>query len=578
MKIQIAEQFEYLLYKEKRKRYNIFYGGRGGGKTHNVMLFCMLEFLQHAKNILILREFQVNNKDSVYAEFLSFIYEQELHFLEIREERAKKLLDCNKSEIINNLTNNRITFYGLNDNNIMNLKSYSGYDIAWVEEAHYISKRALDVLDPTLRKKESFLLFTFNPQDENDYIYQLAKSENEHIQASFINYTDNPFYTESNLEQSRLLMLKNVELGIDTIDNYNHVWLGMPQPLSADCIFSNDVFTKCLLYEYDTSLRSYIQMCIAIDPATTSKDYSNETGIIVAGITKDRIVHVIADFSGVMTPKELSKIVNEIYTTLRIDCIVVETNNGGDFIKASLLHENPLLPIKEVRAVRDKKDRASPVAILMGLQKVFIYEEASKKLFAQMKKLTTRGYMGLKGESPDRLDSMVWAVYHLLDLKDFDTRNTLFYTGLYTCDTKGYVYRKECAMGVIASDIFVVLQFDIILDNERKKIYFTHCFIQETHTLKEFLESYTNLIYFRECELIHDLGLLSYAKSELEFQEYIMQTIPKIQNNINVSHVKAGKYQNYYGNLLVKNLDECTQETKNNIIVSCFCDVLHHNL
>ena len=178
MKIQMAKEFEYLLYPEKRKRFNIFYGGRGGGKTRSLMLICMIEFLKYAKNILVLREFQVNNKDSVYTEFLAFIYDYGLKHLHIRDIKSKSFLDCNKTEIVNNLTQAKITFYGLNDNNIMNLKSYSGYDIAWIEEAHYISKHAIDILNPTLRKKGSYLLFSFNPQSEEDYIYQLAKSDN----------------------------------------------------------------------------------------------------------------------------------------------------------------------------------------------------------------------------------------------------------------------------------------------------------------------------------------------------------------------------------------------------------------
>lgn len=575
MKIQIAKEFEYLLYPEKRKFFNIFYGGRGGGKTKSLMLLCMIEFLKYAKNILVLREFQVNNKDSVYAEFLNFIYKYELKHLQIKAIKAKNLLDCNKTEIINNLTQAKITFYGLNDNNVMNLKSYSDYDIVWVEEAHYITKNAIDVLSPTIRKDGSYLLFSFNPQSEEDYIYQLAKSDNDFIKSTKINYTDNPFYNQSSLETSRLLMLKNVELGIDTIENYNHHWLGEPAPIGIDCIFHKDVFKKCVIYDYDTSFKSYTQVCLAIDPATTNKDYSNESGIVLAGITKDNIVHVIADYSGNMNPETMAKTIHDLYKTIRIDCVVIETNNGGDFIKAVILNENPLIPIREVRANRDKKDRASPVAVLMGLQKVLIYEGATKKIFPQMKKLTTRGYLGLKGESPDRLDAMVWAVYHLLDLQDFDTKNTIFNTSLYKANVSGYVLRDKCAMGIISSNKFVILEFQIILDNDTYKINFTECFIQDTHKLKEFLQNYTHDVYFQECNFCDDLGLLTYSKSELDLMEYAMNTIPRIQDNVNVFNVKAQEYNNYYGNLLIKNLDEFNLDTKENIITECFCDVIN---
>lgn len=578
MKVQIAKDFEYLFYANQRKRFNIFYGGRGGGKTKNIMLFCMIEFLRYAKNILVLREFQINNKDSVYAEFMQFIYEYDLKHLQIKDYKAKNFLDCNKTEIINNLTKARITFYGINHNNLFNLKSYSGYDIAWIEEAHYITKHAVDILNPTLRKKDSFLIFSFNPQSDDDYIYKLALSENDFIKSTKINYTDNPFYHESGLEQSRLLMLKNVEIGIDTIENYNHHWLGEPLPIGNDCIFHKDVFNKCLIYDYDKTLKSYVEVCLAIDPATTSKDYSNECGIILAAITKQQVTHVIADYSACMNPQQLAKTINTLYTSLRIDCVVIETNQGGDFIKAVILNENPLINIREVRANKDKKDRASPVSVLMGLEKVLIYENASKKLFSQMKKLTTRGYQGIKGESPDRLDAMIWAIYHLNNLQDTNTKETIFKTSLYKCDIKGYVLRNNCCMAVIANDIFVILIFDIILDNDIRKINFTDCIIKHTKELKSFLQDFKHEIYFQDSVLCDDLSLNTYAKSDLNFIDYIMQTLPYIQDNINIFNVKEQTHKNIHDNLLLKNLNEITLESKENIIAECFCDVINHNL
>ena len=170
---------------------------------------------------------------------------------------------------------------------------------------------------------------------------------------------------------------------------------------------------------------------------------------------------------------------------------------------------------------------------------------------------------------------MVWAVYHLLDLQDFDTKNTIFNTSLYKANVSGYVLRDKCAMGIISSNKFVILEFQIILDNDTHKINFTECFIQDTHKLKEFLQNYTYDVYFQECNFCDDLGLLTYSKSELDLMEYAMNTIPRIQDNVNVFNVKAQEYNNYYGNLLIKNLDEFNLDTKENIITECFCDFIN---
>lgn len=581
MTFKVAPQFEYLFDDAKRKRINIFYGGRGSGKTTNIAIFLLFnEFLKNGKNILVLRQFNTNNKDSVYSEFIELIHHAELNFLKItnNDNKAVNLLDCVRAEIINNKNKNRIVFYGLNDNNAASVKGYSKFDVFWIEEAHYLSKYAFNIIEPTPRLSSSYHILTFNPQNEDDYIYKLAlSSDNNFIKSTFMNYSDNPFYSNSSLETSRLLHLKNVELGVDTIENYNHIWLGAPAPIGSDCIFNHDVFKKCILYDYDTSFKSYLQVILAIDPATTNKDFSNETGLILAGVTKDMIVHVISDFSGNMSPNELSKKVNEITKAVRVDSVVVETNNGGDFIKAVILNDNPTLTIHEVRAVKDKKDRASPVAVLMNLDKVLIYDGANKELFKQMRKLTTRGYIGAKGESPDRLDAMVWAVYHLLDLKDTDTRNTLFNTGLYKCSTKGYITNYGSA-GIINNDIFVIISFEVLLDVNVKKLNFTRCEIYPTSDIKQILLEYDNKVFFKECEIAYSLGALTYSSNDNDLMQNAIKALAKINGNINLFNIRAHEYKNFYGNLLIKALDAFTQDTQEDIVVECFCDIVNLEL
>jgi phage terminase large subunit len=62
-------------------------------------------------------------------------------------------------------------FVGLR-NNIANVKSFEGVDICWVEEAQSVSGRSWDVLIPTIRKEESEIWISFNPELETDETYQ----------------------------------------------------------------------------------------------------------------------------------------------------------------------------------------------------------------------------------------------------------------------------------------------------------------------------------------------------------------------------------------------------------------------
>ena len=52
------------------------------------------------------------------------------------------------------------------------VKSYEGIDICWVEEAQTVTRLSWNVLIPTIRKVDSEIWVTFNPELESDETYQ----------------------------------------------------------------------------------------------------------------------------------------------------------------------------------------------------------------------------------------------------------------------------------------------------------------------------------------------------------------------------------------------------------------------
>jgi phage terminase large subunit len=56
-------------------------------------------------------------------------------------------------------------------NNPNKVRSFEGVDICWVEEANKVSKNSWGILLPTIRKKGSKIIITFNPELETDYTY-----------------------------------------------------------------------------------------------------------------------------------------------------------------------------------------------------------------------------------------------------------------------------------------------------------------------------------------------------------------------------------------------------------------------
>jgi phage terminase large subunit-like protein len=97
------------------------------------------------------------------------------------------------------------------------------------------------------------------------------------------------------------------------------------------------------------------------------------------------------------------------YQYQQADCVVVETNKGGDLVEKILRSMNANIPFKGVVATRGKITRAEPIAALYEQGKVF-HTKPFLKLEQQL--CTYVGHQSSK--SPDRMDALVWAVTDLM--------------------------------------------------------------------------------------------------------------------------------------------------------------------
>lgn len=160
------------------------------------------------------------------------------------------------------------------------------------------------------------------------------------------------------------------------------------------------------------------RIVVAIDPAVTSGDDSDETGIVAVGLYKDpddgsQHAYVLADRSIKGTPDVWAKAAVALYHELDADRIVAEVNNGGDMIEGVIRAVDRNIPYTAVRASRGKRVRAEPVAAL--------YEQGRVHHVGRLDVLEDQmclfsGETGRSvGDSPDRVDALVWAVTELFD-------------------------------------------------------------------------------------------------------------------------------------------------------------------
>lgn len=433
---EIPEVYEPLFHDDYT--YYVFYGGRGGGKTENVAQSLVLLSCMKPLRILCVRESQ-----SSLAESVMRVIEKWIHTLDLSIKYK-----ITGSSIVNVDNGSEFIFLGMRNSNAVNVKSINDINITWIEEAEAFSKRSWTLLVPSVtRTKNPKIIITFNPNREEDIIYEtFVKSKpppSTYIRK--LNYMDNPFFANSHLEQIR----QHAELTMNA-DDYNHIWLGEIKKHTEESIFKDCNFTPLdIPYNPD----NYSKTVLAIDPATTDKEFSNENGIIIAGKHKTTgEVHILADLSGKMSPNALLLAIDKAYNTYKIDYIVVETNNGGDFIKALIIQHNALYVVKEVRASQDKVNRAMPVSSLMSQNKIHLLHNMPE-LIRQMKLLTSMGFLGAKGESPDRLDAMVWSIYDLFELKTSNTVNTLFKHDWLIVDYNKNYYSENNAINIALTNI-----------------------------------------------------------------------------------------------------------------------------
>jgi phage terminase large subunit-like protein len=168
---------------------------------------------------------------------------------------------------------------------------------------------------------------------------------------------------------------------------------------------------------------TYGRMLIAIDPAVTSSENANETGIIAgaAGTGKwQGHAFIFRDISGRHAATYWPRLAVRAYHTLNADRIVAEVNNGGDLVESALRVIDPNVAYSAVHASRGKRARAEPVAALYEQGRVhhvgdfrdledqmcsFVPDEREED-----PALVAQGI----SSSPDRVDALVWLLTALL--------------------------------------------------------------------------------------------------------------------------------------------------------------------
>lgn len=221
-----------------RHRYKVFWGGRGSGKSQgfaSIILACMrnpsmFNKKKESLSIICAREFGSSIDKSV----------SKLLRRCAREMGISREFVFNAEKITHRRTGSSIGFMGL-ARNILSAKSMDDIDILWIEEGESVSSYTFNIINPTIRANGSQVWITFNPDEEDGFIYdKFVVNETKNSLVVNLNYYDNPWFP-TELEEQRAEMFRTDP------DLADHIWNGKPRVNSHCQIF----IKKWKVYDFD---------------------------------------------------------------------------------------------------------------------------------------------------------------------------------------------------------------------------------------------------------------------------------------------------------------------------------------
>jgi phage terminase large subunit len=204
-------------------RYKVLKGGRGSAKSHSVATYLLLAGMEQKHRFLCAREFQNSISESVLKLLEDKI--QALNLGGFYQVQRNSISGVNGTEFF---------FHGLKTN-IASIKSMEGITKIWLEEAQTVSQESLDIVIPTIRTPNSELLFTYNPQNDDDPVHKkFSINPPPDCLIAEMNWSDNPWLSRE-LNDERLWCLQNAP------EDYDWIWDGQTRKISDACIFKNRV-------------------------------------------------------------------------------------------------------------------------------------------------------------------------------------------------------------------------------------------------------------------------------------------------------------------------------------------------
>jgi hypothetical protein len=382
----------------------LLYGGSRSGKSFIVIYAMIIIACKFPGSRHLIARFRFNHvKNSIWLDTLKKVLKFCFPLLKVH---------WNNQDYFITLPNgSEIWIGGLDDKDRSEKILGMEFLTVFVNEASQISYEAYTTLLTRLAQKidgaKNLLFVDCNPPSKKHWLHKIFV---EHIEpetnvaisneGQYAALKMNPYDNQQNISADYLELLNALP------ERKKKRFLrGEFGDAAEGALWSDDLLNSLRV----TDLPVFKRIVVAIDPAVTSKDTSDETGIVVSGIDYADHFYVLEDLSDIHAVHEWPKVAISAYNRWKADRIVAEVNNGGDLVELSIRNIDKNVSYKSVHATRDKLTRAEPVAALYENGKA---HHVGMHVDLELEMTSWESKKGDK--SPNRIDALVWGATDLV--------------------------------------------------------------------------------------------------------------------------------------------------------------------
>lgn len=381
-------------------------GGSRSGKTFISVYAIIARAVKHdeSRHLIVRRHFS-HVKSSVWYQTIPDVLKKAFPHLEAKENKSDWFIEFKNGS--------SIWIAGTDDKERLEKLLGLEWDTIYMNEASQNTFETYEILKTRLnpqRDIKPLFLIDYNPPSMNHWGYKIFYQ------------SINPANNQPIEDKSRYGLLKMNPF--DNIDNLSDSYIKTLQTMSENKQrrFLHGEYGDDSIYalwkrewiETNRVLRppkDCHRVVVAVDPAVTGKETSDDTGIIViaeAEINDEPHFYVLEDRTHHGDVTGWGQEVVAMYRKYMADVVVAEVNQGGDLVEMNIKNYDNNINYESVRATRGKAVRAEPVADLY--RRGYVHHVGQfQDLEDQMCTWTIE-----EKESPNNMDALVWGISFLM--------------------------------------------------------------------------------------------------------------------------------------------------------------------